>query len=215
MSLGGLLVDGWFPPPASQEAPFLIGEHTVNDKRSVVDGIVGSLDGLPGWTVKLDIAGHDVYAKLAFYGERLVYIDVTLSSMGDRGEIMTTARDATNEATKTDNARAMVELLCRQANTLLQSGSWDEESMIAAWIGTDFEPQGWCSYPDYGQDHRDVYVSSPLDAVAKLVNVRLAGWRRKLGEQHPRSEQSDVVVDGGGSVPGRGDSRGDSGTPAT
>ncbi|MFA4971202.1 MAG: hypothetical protein WC683_01225 [bacterium] len=179
----------------------------MRDQRSAIDAAL-VLDGLPGFNVKLEIGVQDVYAKVAFYGERLVHLDVTVSAQGGQDEIMTTARDATNAATKTDDARAMVEMLCRQANTLLQSGAWDEEALIEAWLGTRFEPDGWCTFPAYGQERRTLHVSSPLDAVAKLIQVRLAGWRRIVQMRtRVRGKVTNDVVDAGGDRGGGADDR--------
>ena len=165
------------------------------DCRSIINNVLLA-DHLSGFTDKLVIAGQDIYVKVAFHDGRMVHLDVTLSSMGRGGEIMTTARDATNEATKTDNARAMIELLCRQANELLESGVWDEAALIESWAGTRFEPCGPCRFPQLPDADPDLpwggIVTSPLDAARRLIEVRLPMWQ--IRESHRPISSFDTGV---------------------
>lgn len=144
--------------------------------------------GLPGVNAKLVVEDQDVYVKVAFYCDpggvpKLAHIDVTLSSAGGAMDVMVTARDARNEATKTDNARAMIEMLCRQANALLASGVWEAEDLMDAWAGTTFDPKGQTKFPKIGGEEWKAIVSSPLDAVVRLLRARLATWEALIGGQ--------------------------------
>lgn len=157
---------------------------------------------LHGYTEKLEIGGQDVYVKVAFYDGTLAHVDVTLSAMSGSEEFMPTHGQTRSEVTKTDNARAMIELLCRQANELLQTETWTWEDLADLWVGTDFEPFGLCKFPAVlvGDDKEPWYenVKSPLDAVAKLMRKQMSTWLARLpkeekddGEQHQEEEGAD------------------------
>lgn len=171
------------------------------DRRREIDAAAYSTDGLRGFNCKLVIGGQDVYLKVAFLRVtekdaekrevpvwKLVHIDITLSAQQAQDEILTTARIAQMEVTKTDNARAMIELLFREVNTLLASEIWADEDLITAWSATRFEPAGTCRYPALrvGEDmEAEVGLAlSPLDAAAKLIRARIVTWRRMLEESH-------------------------------
>lgn len=189
------------------------------DWRREIDAAAFATDGLRGFTCKLIIGGQDVYLKVAFLRVieknenkedvpiwKLIHIDITISAQQGGNEILTTARDAHMEVTKTDNARAMVELLFREVNTLLGAGVWAEEDLIKAWEATRFEPDGICQFPRVreGEDlvaHVGMALS-PLDGAAKLIRTRILTWRRMLKEEHAVV----VVADSGGdAADGRAD----------
>jgi hypothetical protein len=183
------------------------------DRRREIDMAAFVTDGLRGFTCKLVIGGQDVYLKVSFLRVlekdaatqedvpvwKLVHIDITLSAQQAGEEILLTARDARAEVTKTDNARAMIELLFREVNTLLGAEVWADADLVNAWIATRFEPAGVCMYPALRvgeQMERHVgTVKSPLDAAAKFIQSRIVAWQRMLEESHA------VVVDPGGDVP--------------
>ena len=161
------------------------------DLRREIECAVISVEGLRGFTSKMEIANQDVYVKVAFHRTGpteknphpeccLVHVDVTLSAAREPDEIMTTHNQTMMETTKTDNARAMIELLCREANTLLQSGVWNEESLAEAWGATRFEPSGLCIFPSEMGDPREGLVLSPLDAIARLIRARIKDWKEKV-----------------------------------
>lgn len=153
------------------------------------------LDCLSGFTDKLEIVGQDLYVKVSFFRGTLAYIDVTLSA-SKKDEVLTTHAMATLEATKTDNARSMIEMLCRQANELLQSGTWTWETLVHAWSGSRFEPAGVCKFPTFrvmeDLEEWGGIVSSPLDAVAKLIQKRMPSWLAKM----PKEEVEDGKHEG-------------------
>jgi len=182
------------------------------DRRREIDAAAFSTDGLRGFTCKLVIGGQDVYLKVAFLRVierdapvwKLVHIDITLSAQQAGDEILTMGRIAKLEVTKADNARAMIELLFREVNTLLGSEIWAEDDLIAAWSATRFEPSGVCRYPAMrvgeSMESEGGLVLSPLDAVAKLIRTRIVAWRRILEE---RNAVVDMDADRGGDAPGR------------
>jgi len=190
------------------------------DRRREIDAAAFSTDGLRGFNCKLVIGGQDVYLKVAFLRViehdalkqeapvwKLVHIDITLSAQQAGEEILTTGRIAQLEVTKTDNARAMIELLFREVNTLLGSEIWAEEDLISAWSATRFEPAGVCRYPAMrvGEEmEAEVGLAlSPLDAAAKLIRTRIVAWRRMLEETNavvgmdagPDGDAPDRVAD--------------------
>jgi len=121
--------------------------------------------GAEGRTAKLAIGAHDLYAKMAFLGDRPIYINITIS----RGAHAEGYADPVADELATqivDDARAQLEVICRQASTLMQLGAWGLADLTAAWRGTKFEPSGVC--PQVAG-----IVSSPLDAVARYLGARL------------------------------------------
>ena len=122
--------------------------------------------GAPGVTAKLTIGGTDCYATVGYAGARPIHIDLTLGhGAGQRGYADPVANDLATQAL--DDARAALEVCCRQASTLLQLGAWGLPDLTAAWRGTKFEPSGVC--PQVAG-----LASSPLDAVARWIERRTA-----------------------------------------
>jgi hypothetical protein len=157
----------------------------MTDLRREIEANVCSA-GLYGFTCKLEIVGQDVYVKVALHQPshgaaterpepRLSYVDVTLSSPQSTDDILVSHRQTLLETTKTDDARAMIELLCRQANALLQSGAWNWDDLCETWIGTRFDPCGACRFP-VTCSMPGALVSSPLDAVARVIRDRFPIW---------------------------------------
>lgn len=118
-----------------------------------------------GFTAKLSIAAHDVYAKVGYCGGRPVYIDITLGHSTAR-ERLHEDRASNELATQAvSNARAMLEVICRQATELLKANVWTLDDLIAAWRGSQFEPAGACPQVEG-------IASSPLDAMARYLERR-------------------------------------------
>lgn len=118
-----------------------------------------------GFTSKLSVGMHDLYVKVALDGERIIFVDITL---GHANGHMPSYIDAISNELATqrlNDSRSMLEVICRQASTLLQSGVWDTWRLISSWRATQFEPSGVC-------EQLNTIVSSPLDAVARLLEKR-------------------------------------------
>ena len=126
----------------------------------------GLARGAEGRTVKLVIGGHDLYAKLAFAADRPIYVELTISRGAANGHGQTAAENEL-ETRMVDDARAQLGVICRQASTLLQLGAWGLDDLTQAWRGTKFEPSGLCPQVQG-------IASSPLDAVARYLDLRLA-----------------------------------------
>lgn len=160
------------------------GALAMIDLRRQIDFDVGVI-GMYGFTCKFGIAGQDIYMKVALHqSERrpepmLSYVDVTLSSPKAKDDILVSHRQMRIETSKTDDARAMIELLCRQANVLLQSGTWEWDDLCDSWSGTRFDPCGPCEFPDTCSIGGTI-VSSPLDAVARVLRDRFPVWGLKM-----------------------------------
>jgi hypothetical protein len=184
------------------------------DRRHEIESSVCDQDGMRGFTCKLKIGTQDVYLIVAFYRVledagagrtrvlwMLAHLDIRLSAVTGPDVVLFTARDAHQEVSKTDNSRAMLELLFREATTLLESGVWSESDLIRAWMATRFEPVGICQFPR-GADGNVLYrpVLSPLDAAAKLIEQRIGEWRRLLEVE----DAVDCVIDSTGGGTGDG-----------
>lgn len=106
----------------------------------------------PSVTQKLEIGAESIYVKIGFKigsgGHEPWFIDITLG-----------------HGCEDSNARAMIEVICVQATELIQCDCWSFRSLISAWRGTKFRPDGPCP-------QLECIVSSPLDAVAQWVEER-------------------------------------------
>jgi hypothetical protein len=118
---------------------------------------------------KLTIGDHDVYAHIGWHRGRPCWVDLTITHNSTR-EGSCQSSEANDLATRMiDDARAAMEVICRQASALLQADVWTIDNLIGAWRGTKFQPCGVC-------DQVKGIVSSPLDAVARLLEVRGLVW---------------------------------------
>ena len=135
-------------------------------ERARVKAALMDSAGLPGTNVKLEIGAGDCYLTMAIMGGRLVHVNLTVSRVGGPENVMGTPQVAVLEASKLDVTKALVEIVCREANQLLQRGAWDAASLVAAWRGTRFDPEGMCPQVQG-------LVSSPLDAVARWIEAKI------------------------------------------
>lgn len=132
-------------------------------------------DEITSVTNKLTIGAHNVYAHLGWFEGHPVYVDVVVA----HDPLTEIRRYQTPEATElatqiVDNARASIEVICRQASRLLASRTWTLDDLIASWSATKFDPCGVCPQVER-------IVKSPLDAVAALCALRKAQWEQEFG----------------------------------
>lgn len=173
------------------------GEPGVVSNRmwSEVESFFGD-EGLPGKTVKIEISGHDLYVKTSWFKGRMVRIDVTLSrgpSPADdlpRSQAMESMADS-----RYDLARMWIESECILATDLLSSGAVGPGHLVERWTGRRGYPSGYCPQlsfenPETGVE-QPMPVSSPVDAVAKLIRARLVEWTDEMSVE---TEEED---DGG------------------
>ena len=126
---------------------------------------------IPCWTSKVTIGGAEIYVKLGFWDTELCFIDLVFDRSPKNGTD-TRSLHAKTKARSYDSESSQLETICHQANVLLQSGVWKVDDLINEWIATRFEPAGVS--PSVGE------VSSPLDAVAKLLKSKRDSWTREL-----------------------------------
>jgi hypothetical protein len=121
-------------------------------------------DTLEAQTAKIVVAGADLYVTAARHVGALCYVDVTISVRGvnNAGD---TERAIGLEQTKGDAVRALLEVVCREANALLAVGAWTEADLISAWAATRFDPAGITMWPGGVGG----LATSPLDAVARWL----------------------------------------------
>jgi hypothetical protein len=119
--------------------------------------------GALGRTAKLTIGGVDCYVTVGYAGPRPIHVDLTL---GHGAGLHSYADPVANELATLalDDARAALEVGCRQASALLQCGAWELADLIDAWRGTRFSPAGVCPQVQG-------VVSSPLDAAARWLAI--------------------------------------------
>lgn len=135
-------------------------------ERARVQAALRDNVGLPGLNVKLEIGPGDCYLTTAVMAGRLVHVNLTVSRVGGGESFLGTHQLAVLEASKLDVTKALVEVVCREANQLLQRGAWGVENLIASWRGTRFDPNGMCPQV------RGI-VASPLDAAARWLELHV------------------------------------------
>ncbi len=142
------------------------------------------VEGLPGYTYKMELGAHDLYVKMSWYKGKIVRIDVTLSRKGHAGDgLPKTAKEATLEATRFDLAKASLEEICIQASDLLQGGQVGIGHIVQDWRGREMYPSGWCPQLPEANAQGDIgpsRVMGPTDAVAKLIQRNLVRWTEEM-----------------------------------
>jgi hypothetical protein len=164
----------------------------MNDQFKVVEQAMKQGD-IESTTIKLTIAGRDLYFKLGFYAGNPVYLDITFGrdAMFIRnhevacpcGEVYPNPEANNLAAEVVENQRAKLEIIGRMATAMLQSGRWTLDDLISMWRATRFTPDGMCPQvpavdPESGQviPGSAAIVDSPLDAFARYAENHRAEW---------------------------------------
>jgi len=148
---------------------------------------LGSTEGLPGITAKLELGNHDLYVKTAWYRGRIARIDVTISSRKESmDDLPRSLGMASAQATRDDLAKRSMESVCKLASELLQAGV-GIGYIIRDWQDREGWPYGRCKQigsidPTTGM-RQSIKVKGPQDAVAKLLTKELLNWSYRMG--HP------------------------------
>ncbi len=150
-----------------------------------VEGLIGG-DGLPGKTAKIGVGSYDLYVKTSWYRGRMVRIDVTLSRSGaDSGDDLPMSQAIEQaKATRYDLARMWIESECALASDLLSSGLAGPGHLADRWKGRRGYPSGYCPQLEFVNPETGIVqpmpVSSPVDALAKLIRARLVAWTDEM-----------------------------------
>jgi len=150
-------------------------------------------EGLCGKTVKIEISGHDLYVKTSWFRGRMVRIDVTLSRGPSPADDLPRSQAMESmEASRYDLARMWIESECILATDLLSSGAVGPGHLVERWMGRRGYPSGYCPQLSFRNAETGVEqpmpVSSPVDAVARLIRARLVEW---TDEMRVETEEED------------------------
>jgi hypothetical protein len=128
-------------------------------------------------TIKESHYEHDMYAKLGWHSGRPVWVSITLSRLNRLN-----GHDESPELVEVrrkyiDSLRAALEVICAHASEELRHSLITLDGLVSSWRATKFDPAGVCHF----HGHADgVLVSSPLDAVARLIDERKEIWTRQM-----------------------------------
>ena len=180
----------------------------MNEAWREVDSVLHT-DGVDSTTAKMKMGDHSLFVKVGWYKGRAVRIDIVLSRLSKlkqhEGE---SASEFALRNRITENARAMLEVVCEHTSEMLQSDVWNLHNVIDKWAGVTCDPQGKCYglQPDsYTGDPQ--FATSPLDAARRLIQERREGWEQQMQyvEQEEEGEDDDDGLHGAGD---RGHDRG-------
>lgn len=139
----------------------------MNKKRSKMFD-TGNNDGADGFTYKLDIGLNSIYVKTAWSNGTLVYIDITVSLGSKCDGIPKTIEELDLEHQRCSESRSWIEVSCKSATLLLESGASIDE-IIGQWMGVRGFPNGYCP-------QLESLVPGPLHAAALLLQKRKDEW---------------------------------------
>lgn len=123
-------------------------------------------------------AEHEMYLKVGWFNGCAATIDITLSrfsSFDGFGDLdaMSAILDNVYRAS-IENSRSFLEVVCRHATAMLQSGVWNLGDVVDVWIATkNMIPCGHC---EAVKTELGTIVTSPLDAAAKLIRKNRERW---------------------------------------
>ena len=152
------------------------------------------MDGIQSITTKLTINddkfNHDMYVKIGWFKEKPVWIELTLSQMSqitlENGQKRVEESEEVTELRRhmVENSRVTMEIICKQASSMLQGEDCGIEWLAALWRGTKFEPSGKCVALAANDPTKPyVKVKSPLDAVAQLIEMKMDEWKKKIRDE--------------------------------
>jgi hypothetical protein len=173
----------------------------MNYKQRIDDAL--NRDGVKAITSKLVIHDgerpHDLYIKTGWWRGRPVWVDVTISQSSNEG--MTDSLDLPMAALPlvvhlrrriTENTRALVEIVCREATLLMSSRRCTLGELADLWRATEAEPRGRCQQV---VDECGDRVHGPLDAAAKLFKLKAAEWEEKMSHSYTDEEVEKMIAE--------------------
>lgn len=135
-------------------------------------------------TIQTDGYDCELFVKLGWASGRWVWIDVDMSRYTESHIPGETPEVADLRRQLADANRRMMEVICKHASELLQSDERTIDGVMESWRGTRFAPHGTC----YALKTVNMpgATSSPLDAVAQLVEQRRIKWEQQMEESSGR-----------------------------
>lgn len=142
---------------------------------------------------------HDLYVKTGWWRGRPIWVDVTISQSSSEGvtdslDVPMTALPLVVHLRRriTENTRALVEIICRQATLMLSTHRTSLGELADLWRATEAEPKGRCAQviDDCGDR-----VHGPLDAAAKLFKLKAGEWEAKMAHMYTEGEIETMLSD--------------------
>jgi len=129
--------------------------------------------------------GHcdfELFCQLGRLDGRWVWVDLKMSLSPESVSECESGIVTNLKRQLTDANKSMLEIICTHASELLQSGERTILDVTNRWIATRFEPSGYCD------SVRNAVckgaVTSPLDAFAKLLILKLDHFNRITDKDH-------------------------------
>jgi len=143
---------------------------------------------------------HDLYIKVGWWRGRPVHVDITLG-MDNKANTNNDTLDVHSSALPMiidlrrrilDNSRAYLELVCREASLLLSSRRCSLLELADLWRVTEMEPRGRCPKV---KDELGDRVHGPLDAAAKLFQIKREDWEKQMAHEYKEEEIERMLSD--------------------
>jgi hypothetical protein len=133
-------------------------------------------EGMDTMTYRLVYDGVSLYLKVGLIGGQLAYLSAQVGSHG-RQFAAVSLPEVDAAVASFSTLRGFLEASCLMANALLASGVWQAADLVSAWRGTRFAPDGICP-------QLEAVVRSPLDAIARLIERKIASPTAATGEAY-------------------------------
>jgi len=171
-------------------------------------------DGVLSITHKIaivhDANEQDFYVKIGWWHGRPVFVDVTMARHASDGAIPAEMKIPLEEIPLVielrrqllDNTRSSLETICREASLLLSSKRCAIGDVADLWRGTEMYPAGECPAVE---DDLGSSVKGPLDAVAKLFQMRGSQWEKEMAHEYTEAEIEKLIEDCEAAVDERSD----------
>jgi hypothetical protein len=134
-------------------------------------------------TVSTKLIINDGFCDFELWGQigkldgRWVWIDLRMSLRPESIGKDATVVVANLKRQLADANKNLIEIVCVHASELLQSGERTLLEVTSKWIGTRFEPSGYCDAVKNAICNGK--VTSPLDAFAKLIQLKIDYFDRE------------------------------------
>jgi len=170
--------------------------------RQRIENTLGR-DGVEAITHKLVIHDgdkqHDLYIKIGWWHGRPVWVDVTIAQFAKEGvtDSLVLPVEALSLVVNlrrriTENTRALIEVICREATLLLSSRRCSLDELADLWRATGAEPKGRC---EQVVDDLGDRVHGPLDAAAKLFKLKAEEWEKMMAYSYTDEEVDTMIAD--------------------
>ncbi len=138
------------------------------DNKTEEFGVVNNrmrTDGIHTITKKFQVGEHDLYLKTGWVGAMLVMVDITIGNDSRHG-----SEDHDLSMTRHGLSRVMIEVACKNASMMLQSGVFSPAEVLGVWSGMEGFPSGYCPQTNTLQ-------RGTLHAAAMIIGENFKRWQ--------------------------------------